>query len=198
MWRLLVVTVALILLTTLSRRLAAAQVEIERPWSEIPSVVGHEVALVLPDGTSIRGKVLAVQADALAMDVKKTSDKRLHPKGRTTISRSSISVIELRQMRRFRIGRLVGGLAGWAGGVLLGYVIGGNAGHGEGAFASAGVGALVGGVGGAVLGGYAGGASDRRITLIKIIPEAPEYRLDQTQVEGEDAQVPALTQSEGR
>jgi hypothetical protein len=67
-----------------------------RPWSEILMVVGHDVALALPDGY-VEGKALAVTPEALEMNVQKTSNADVYPKGHATIARSLVSVIRLRR-----------------------------------------------------------------------------------------------------
>jgi hypothetical protein len=48
----------------------------EMRWSELgPFIAGREVSTVLPDGTFVRGRALAVDADALVLDVSKSSDR---------------------------------------------------------------------------------------------------------------------------
>jgi len=169
----------------LSQRIAVAQTAVELPWSEIaPLIVDREIALALPDGTYIRGKALAVQADDLEMDVKKTSDRRLHPKGQTTIPRALVSVIELRKMRKFPIGAIGGGAAGYVGGVYLGYGIGRIATK-EDEIGVPLLGGTIGGIAGAIVGGRLGHRLDQRNTLIKIIPEPPESPLDPTRTGSE-------------
>ncbi|MBI2819981.1 MAG: hypothetical protein HYX73_08380 [Acidobacteria bacterium] len=166
---------------SLSQSIALAQTAVELPWSEIaPLIVDREIALALPDGTYIRGKALAVQADALEMDVKKTSDSRLHPKGHTTIPRASASVIELRQMRKFPVGAIAGGGAGYVGGVYLGYGIGRIATK-EDEIGGPLLGAMISAIAGAIVGGRLGHDLDQRNTLIKIVPEPPNFPLDPTQ-----------------
>jgi hypothetical protein len=164
-----------------SQSFVMAQTAVELPWSEIaPLIVDSEIALALPDGTYIRGKALAAQADALAMDVKETSDNRGHPKGRTTISRSAVSLIELRKMRKFPVGAIAGAGAGYVGGVSLGFGIGRIATN-EDEIGRPLLGGMIGGIAGAIVAGRLGHKLDRRNTLIKIIPEPPETPLDPTQ-----------------
>ena len=155
-----------------SHALAAGQQVVQLHWEEIsPLIEGQEIAVVLPDGTYIQGKALAVQEDALELDIKKTSDGKLHPKGKTTIPRAAVSVIELRQMRKFPIGAIAGGVAGYLGGALLGIGIAQiTLNDGE----DIGVPLLVGmasAIAGAIVGGRVGHNFDRRNTLIKIIPD---------------------------
>ena len=80
--------------------LAARNNNMELAWSELESrIQGQTVALLLPDGTRIEGAVQSVESDALVMDVRKSSNRALHPKGRTSIPRRSAGTLELRTRR---------------------------------------------------------------------------------------------------
>ena len=75
-------------------------------WSELgPRITGKKVALVLPDGTNVQGKVRGVDPAGLRLDISKTSDKRLQPKGVHTIPRQSVSVLRVTEYRK--MGRLL-------------------------------------------------------------------------------------------
>jgi hypothetical protein len=164
-----------------SQSSAMAQTAVELPWSEIaPLIVDSEIALALPNGTYLRGKGLAIHTHTLEMEVKKTSDSREHPKGRTAIPRSSVSLIELRKMRRFPVGAIAGAGAGYVGGVYLGVGIGRIA-TSEDEIGGPLLGGMLGGIAGAIVAGRLGHKLDSRTTLIKIIPEPPEAPLDPTQ-----------------
>ena len=66
----------------------------EVSWQGLPGVVaGKKVMLIMPDGAELRGDVLAVESSQLVLNVKKTSDKRSHPKGRTEIPRASVTTL---------------------------------------------------------------------------------------------------------
>jgi hypothetical protein len=67
-----------------------------RPWSELVIVVGHKVALSLPDGY-VEGRALGVTGDALEVDVEKTSNGDAYSKGPVNIPRARVSVIRLRR-----------------------------------------------------------------------------------------------------
>ena len=82
-------------LLTAPESVLAQDVE-RRPWSELLIVVGHHVALSLPDGY-VEGKALAVTRSALELDVEKTSNADAYPMGHATIARSSVSVIKLKR-----------------------------------------------------------------------------------------------------
>jgi len=190
---------------SLGQSIAVAQTAVELPWSEIaPLIVDQEIAVVLPDTTYIQGKALAVREDALELDVKKTSDRRLHPKGRTTIPRAAASVIELREMRQFPIGAIGGGVAGYLGGALLGAITGMGIEKITGNDTDFPTGALLGGqvgaIAGAVVGGRLGHNLDRRNILIKIIPDPPETPLDPppTGSEAMDFDAPILAARDAR
>jgi hypothetical protein len=51
--------------------------------------------LVLPDGTHLHGIGRGIQADELILDVRRSSNSHLHPKGRARIPRAEVSVVEL-------------------------------------------------------------------------------------------------------
>ena len=75
---------------------ALAQDVEHRPWSELVVVVGHDVALPLPDGY-VEGRAVAVTNEALEVDVDKTSGTGAYRKGLTSIPRARVSVIRLRK-----------------------------------------------------------------------------------------------------
>jgi len=77
-------------------RQALAQDAESRPWSEMLIVVGHDVALSLPDGY-VEGRAVAVTRDALEMEIRETSNAAAYPKGPASIGRSLISVVLLRR-----------------------------------------------------------------------------------------------------
>ena len=91
---------ALILMLWLPVAGFARVFNLELAWSELqPEIQGKTVALLLPDGVRIEGAVQAVEPDALVMDVRKTSDRGLHPKGRASVPRRSAGTLEMRGRR---------------------------------------------------------------------------------------------------
>jgi hypothetical protein len=139
-------------------------------WSELgPRIVGKKVELVLPDGTSVRGKVRAIDPAGLRLDISKTSDKRVQPKGSHTIPRQAVSVLRVTGYRK--IGRLlctVGVLA--AAGALVAHG-GRDPSLTEGPLVV--IVPAVGAAGAAGLGVgayYIGKAADKRVTDIRIVP----------------------------
>ena len=158
--------------------LAARKVEITLRWSELQPHIGQRnVALVLPDGVHLAGKVMEITPDGLVLNVAKSSDPKGHLKGTTRIARSAVSVIQLNEIKGSKraLWSSVGAGAGLVGGWLLAEGVYHVSGEGQGLWAEpAGIGLILGlaGAGGAA--GYFGGrSSDRVETYIKIIPENP-------------------------
>lgn len=92
-------------------------------WEDLaPLVAGREVEIVLSDGTKVRGDVYAVQEDRLVMDVKKTSNKRVYPKGQQSIERASIPSLNLRNKTiRWRVIATTAGIVVGAFAAILTY-----------------------------------------------------------------------------
>jgi hypothetical protein len=172
--RLASIGICLLLLENLS--MAARKVELTLPWGELEPLIGqHKIALVLSDGVHLVGKVMAITPDALELNVTKSSDPTSHPKGKTSIARSAVSVIQMNETKGSKraLWSSVGAGAGLVSGWLLAEGVYHVSGEGQGLWAEpAGAGLILGlaGAGGAV--GYFGGrSSDRVETYIKIIPE---------------------------
>lgn len=82
----------------------AGQVSLK--WSELgPRIAGKKIALVLPDGTDVQGKARGVDPTGLWLDISKTSDKRVQPKGVHAIPRQSVKFLRVTEYRK--IGRLL-------------------------------------------------------------------------------------------
>jgi hypothetical protein len=146
--------------------LAIAQEFENRPWSEILIVVGHDIALSLPDGY-VEGKATAVTQDTLELDVQTTSNRHAYPKGHTTIARPLVSTIKLRKDdgRAPRVASQTIGQAAVLGGLLgLGSRNHGLKGMAQGAGVSLGAATL-----GTVLGRKLDGRDME--TVIRIVPE---------------------------
>jgi hypothetical protein len=159
-----------VLLASFPHQLMAKTNEIELRWNELSGVaVGKNIDLRLTDGARVKGELLVVRPDALSIDVSKTSNKAIYPKGQRDIPRASVSTFEMRRLKTVRW-RVVGTAAGvFAGiftgaGVTVGLCRGWNCGAGA---ALGGVGA---GVGVAILGNRLGHAGDMQRTVVKIIP----------------------------
>jgi hypothetical protein len=58
-------------------------------------VRGRNIAITLPSGIHLKGRVTSVEADALMLDVGKTSNMRAYPKGRAVVPRPEVSQFTL-------------------------------------------------------------------------------------------------------
>jgi hypothetical protein len=124
----------------------------------------------LYDGGAVAGKVREVQADALVIQVSKSSDPVAYPKGPMRVPRAKLHVLDLHGKGfKYRvIGTALGFVAGAAGGMGLALgVQGGVLGDEHGTASGT---ALVGMMAGLTTAGYAvGNAADRRTTTIRIV-----------------------------
>jgi hypothetical protein len=95
-------------------------------WEELPPlVIEQKISTTLPDGTRLEGEALAVRPEALVVDVQKTSNKKLHPKGQTAVPRdlvSEVRVIRIRGVAMRIILGILGGIGGTAGVTGLAFV----------------------------------------------------------------------------
>jgi hypothetical protein len=89
-------------------------------WENLSMVQGQTVRIFLPGGF-ISGKASAVEADALVVDVKKTSDPKTYPKGMLRVPREKLHRLEMQT--KSKTGRAVlttlGALAGVGGGAAV-------------------------------------------------------------------------------
>jgi hypothetical protein len=164
------VVVVAVLFVSLAPARAAKEERIELRWSELAqAVAGRAVQMVLPDGTIIKGPVLAVASDSLEIEIRKTSNRQAYPKGRFAVPRSSVSVLQTEETRGpwRAIWTAVG--AGAAVGACTPYLI---IADNEGGISSGGAAFVVGATAGAaVLGYFVGKDTDKRVTIITIVRE---------------------------
>jgi hypothetical protein len=74
----------------------AHPMERDRKWDELAvTITNQTISLVLPDKTKLRGIAREVRSDVLVLDVRRSSNTRLHAKGRTEIPRASVSTIDM-------------------------------------------------------------------------------------------------------
>jgi hypothetical protein len=89
-------------------------------WEDLPMVQGTTVRIFLPGGF-ITGKADSVEADALVVNVKKTSDPNAYPKGMLRAPREKLHRLEMQT--KGKTGRIVltslGIVLGFAGGVAV-------------------------------------------------------------------------------
>jgi hypothetical protein len=137
-----------------------AQRKIHLQWRDLgPMVTGHSVKLKLPGGKQLKGDVLAVEPEALVLDIKGTFDRHAWPKGERSIPKDLVSELRVIKKRGYTW-RVVGTvLAGAAGAALGGVVAFANPGAGIATFAGV-----------TSLGFWGGWISDRTITVITIDP----------------------------
>ncbi|MGA2135928.1 MAG: hypothetical protein ABSH50_26860 [Bryobacteraceae bacterium] len=64
-------------------------------WEGLSVLVGRKVRVVMPDGARIGGKVTGVEADALVVDIGKTTNRSAYPKGRFLVPRATLKAIEV-------------------------------------------------------------------------------------------------------
>ena len=96
--------------------LKSKQVQIS--WEELSAlVIDRKISTTLPDGTRLEGEALAVRPEALVLDVHKTSNKRLHPKGQTELPRTAVSEVRVIRLRG-PVMRIIGGILGGIGGAF--------------------------------------------------------------------------------
>src|ERR1039457_2661911 len=140
--------------------------KVEVRWNELsPLVLAHTVSLVLPGGTAITGEVEAVRDDSLTLDVRKTSNSKVQPKGTTSIPRASVITLQVTDAK---------GTGGRILGVVVGVVVGMVAGaeivaHTSRISEGAAVGTFAGvSIAGATGGYYAGRSVDRHTTIIRV------------------------------
>ena len=172
--RLASILICLLLLQNLS--MAARKVELTLPWGELERYIGpRKIALVLPDGVHVVGKVMSITPDVLVLNITKSSDPTSHPKGKASIARSAVSVIQMNETKGSKraLWSSVGAGAGLVGGWLLSEGVYHVSGEGQGIWAEpAGVGLILGlASGGGAVGYFGGRSSDRVETYIKIVPE---------------------------
>ena len=85
---------------TLQSGAAADQTHpVELAWSELSATIaGQTVELMLPDGTAVAGKATLLRTTELVMDIGRSSNTKLHPKGGATIPRAEISTLTMKRV----------------------------------------------------------------------------------------------------
>jgi hypothetical protein len=140
-------------------------------WEGLTVVVGHTVAIAMPTGAAITGKATGVEADALVMDVQKTSDRTAYPKGVVRVPRATLHRFEIET--KGKVGRSVA--------TPMGFVVGVGAGLGAAIAIQGGVlnnnnptGAAAAWIGiaaaGTVAGYFVGNSVDKHWTPVEILP----------------------------
>ena len=164
---------SVIMLTTLLCGCALAEPrQLRLKWDELPAAItDKKVAFVLPDGTHVEGKVLAVEPDGLRMKVAKSSDRSTQPKGMHLVPRQAVSLLRVTDYHK------MGRLLGTAGAVALtaGIAAASYPDIYEGPLLIIVPSVMAGGIAGSAVGGYyAGKAFDKKVTEIRIVPDGKE------------------------
>jgi hypothetical protein len=144
-------------------------------WSELPPVLtGRQISVQLTDGETVEGRYSSLQADALSMEVSKTSDPAKHPQGAASLARPELTQITVKR-HRGSTGRTIGLIAAAAISVAVAVVLGAIV-NNEGGSSSAALGVAGATAGGAFGIGYLVGwladyAGSRPELVVRIIPE---------------------------
>jgi len=165
--RLLPIAAALLLWSAPVRGAISSQ---RLTWEELPQLIGKYVDVPLYNGGAVAGRVREVQADALVIEVSKTTSVTAYPKGLLRVPRATLNVLNVHGKGiKYRIlGTTLGFVAGTAGGA--GVAIGVQGGLFSNDHGSASAAAFVGVMGGVTAAGYLlGNAADRRTTTIQIV-----------------------------
>jgi hypothetical protein len=143
-------------------------------WNELPTaVVGRQVSIALPEGV-VAGRVTAVEADALILNVARTANAKAYPKGSLRVPRAGLRALELAsKTHRWRIiATPLGLLAGLAGGLGAALAISFSNNNDTGAAA-----ALIGITAGGTIAGYLiGNAADRHSVTVEVVEDASSKR----------------------
>jgi hypothetical protein len=138
---------------------------LEMKWGELAALIGgHHAALLLTDGTTVKGEVVAVREEEILMDV--SSAVKGYPKGSGSVPRTSLVSIDVVRTRG-AWGRTMGTVIGVLGGMTFGGYLAVKGDHSPGAGLATFLG-VASGVG--IAGYYTGRALDRRVTRVKIVP----------------------------
>ena len=98
--------------------------QVQITWEELSAlVIDRKISITLPDGTRLQGEALAVRPDALVLDVQKTSNKNLYPKGQTEVPRPAVSEVRVIRLRG-PVMRIIGGILGGIGGTFAAGALG--------------------------------------------------------------------------
>jgi hypothetical protein len=94
------------------RAAAGSPQEIHITWEGLSAVVGQKVRVVMPDGARIQGKAVAVEVDALAVEIGKTSNRVAYPKGKFLVPRATLKAVDVEHpTKQWRIVCTAGGAA---------------------------------------------------------------------------------------
>jgi hypothetical protein len=80
-------------------------------WDGLSEIVGQNVHVVMPDGARIEGRASKLEADALEVEIRKTTNKAAYPKGKFLVARATLKAVDVdRNTKGWRItGLAIGG-----------------------------------------------------------------------------------------
>jgi hypothetical protein len=145
-------------------------------WSELHAVLkGRQLSIRLPDGATVEGKYPNLQADALSIQVTKTSDPAKHPKGATRLARTELAQIVLARHSGWK-GRTIGLIAGGAIAAIAVGTIHAISNNEVGGWSSNSAGVAAAGAGGAIgigylIGWFLDSAGSRPEQVLRILPD---------------------------
>jgi len=75
------------------------------PWSDVGVLIlDQKIRMSLPTGAVVEGKVLAVHPESFDLQVQKTSDSTIQPKGKIAVPRTSVHLLKvLKPQKKWRI-----------------------------------------------------------------------------------------------
>jgi len=80
-------------------------------WRDLDRMIqGKNIDITLPSGIHLKGRVASVDAEGLALDVRKTSNKRAYPKGRAIVPRPEVKQFRLARKEGHRWSAIGGGI----------------------------------------------------------------------------------------
>jgi len=83
-------------------------------WDGLSEIIGKNVRVVMPDGSRIEGRATQLQADALVVNIRKTTNTAAYPKGNFLVARATLRALDVsRNTAYWRVtGVVLGGAAG--------------------------------------------------------------------------------------
>jgi hypothetical protein len=154
-----------------SSAIAAASSAERLSWSQLPSIAGKDVRIVMPDSAVVSGRVIAVEPEALVVEVRESTSPAVYPKGQLRVPRATLKTFEMHTKGvRYRIiGTVLGAAGGLVGGGVAGFAAGGgilsNQHNARAAAVFLGIAA-----GGTAAGYLVGNAADRRTVTVVVEP----------------------------
>ncbi|MGO4885813.1 MAG: hypothetical protein ACLP59_34080 [Bryobacteraceae bacterium] len=89
------IVVLLVLAWSAPRACAEQREQRQIAWEGLSAIVGQKVRIAMPDGARIEGRAAEVQSDALAVEIAKTSNKAVYPKGRFLVPRATLRAVDV-------------------------------------------------------------------------------------------------------